>query len=119
LQNNCAKRINNNYTAGGRKTIKEQLHRGSSSERSESRFLQYTVSSTQEPEDLRPVINLKPLNKYLRKQHFKMNSMKTVLNLIQRGDLEISIDLKDAYLHIPMFPNHKNILQICSWQNNV
>jgi ribonuclease HI len=61
--------------------------------------------------DLRPVINLKPLNKYLRKQHFKMDSLKTVLNLVQKGDFAISIDLKDAYMHIPVFPSHRKYLR--------
>jgi hypothetical protein len=53
--------------------------------------------------DLRLVINLKPINKYLRKQHFEMDSMKTALNLIRKGDFAISIDLKDTYMHIPIF----------------
>jgi hypothetical protein len=64
--------------------------------------------------DLRPVINLKPLNKYLRKQHFKMDSMKTVLNLNQKGDFAISKDLKDAYMHIPIFPNQKKYLRFAA-----
>ena len=35
---------------------------------------------------LRPVINLRPLNRYLKKQHFKMDSLSTVLNLVQQVD---------------------------------
>lgn len=63
--------------------------------------------------DLRPVINLKPLNKYLRKQHFKMDSLSTVLNLVKQGDWAISLDLKDAYLHIPIYQTHKKFLRFC------
>ena len=41
--------------------------------------------------DLRPVINLKPLNKCLQKKHFKMDSLNSVLNLVQKGDWVISL----------------------------
>lgn len=63
--------------------------------------------------DMRPVINLKPLNKYLRKQHFKMDSLSTVLNLVKQGDWGISLDLKDAYLHVPIYKTHKKYLRFC------
>ena len=60
---------------------------------------------------LRPVINLKPLNRYLRKQHFKMDCLSKVLNLVQKGDWAISIDLSDAYLHIPLHVAHRKYLR--------
>ena len=63
--------------------------------------------------DLRPVINLRSLNRYLKKQHFKMDSLNSVLNLVQQGDWAISLDLKDAYMHIPIHPGHKKFLRFC------
>ena len=36
--------------------------------------------------DYRAVINLRPLNQYLKTQHFKKDTMKTVLNLVKKGD---------------------------------
>ena len=63
--------------------------------------------------EMRPVINLKPLNKYLRKQHFKMDTLTSVLNLVKQGDWAISLDLKDAYMHIPIFKNHRKYLRFC------
>ena len=33
------------------------------------------------------MINLRPLNQYLKTQRFKMDTMKTVLNLVKKGDL--------------------------------
>ncbi|MCG8045731.1 MAG: hypothetical protein JAY66_08610 [Candidatus Thiodiazotropha taylori] len=63
--------------------------------------------------ELRPVINLRPLNRYLRKQHFKMDSLSRVINLVQKGDWAISLDLKDAYMHIPIFGPHKRFLRFC------
>ena len=53
-------------------------------------------------EVLRPVINLKPLNRYLRKTHFKMDCLSKVLNLVQKGDWAISIDLGDTYFIFPL-----------------
>ena len=62
---------------------------------------------------LRPVINLRPLNRYLKRQHFKMDSLSTVLNLVQQGDWAISLDLIDAYMHIPIFKSHRKFLRFC------
>ena len=61
--------------------------------------------------DLRPVINLKPLNFYLRKQHFKMDTMTKVLGLVKQGDWAITLDLKDAYFHVPIFKKHRKFLR--------
>ena len=63
--------------------------------------------------DLRPFINLRSLNRYLKKQHFKMDSLNSVLNLVQQGDWAISLDLKDAYIHIPIHQGHKKFLRFC------
>ena len=63
--------------------------------------------------ELRPVINLRPLNQYIRKQHFKMDTMSKVINLVKKGDWGISLDLKDAYLHIPIFQKHRKYLRFC------
>ncbi|VDI61342.1 Hypothetical predicted protein [Mytilus galloprovincialis] len=62
--------------------------------------------------DMRPVINLKPLNRYLRKQHFKMDSLSTVLNVVKQGDWAISLDLKDAYMHIPVFSKTQTVSEV-------
>lgn len=61
--------------------------------------------------ELRPVINLKPLNRYLRKQHFKMDTMTKVLNLVEPGDWGLTIDLKDAYFHIKIYKGHRKYLR--------
>ena len=63
--------------------------------------------------EMRPVINLRPLNKYLRKQHFKMDTMSKVLNLVKKGDWAVTLDLKDAYLHVPIFQKHRKYLRFC------
>ena len=56
--------------------------------------------------DMRPVINLKPLNVFVQKIHFKMENINTALHAITPGDYLVSIDLKDAYFSIPIFKSN-------------
>ena len=62
---------------------------------------------------MRPVINLRPLNRYLKKTHFKIDTLNKVINLVKPKDWAISIDLRDAYLHVPLFPKHRQYLRFC------
>ena len=39
--------------------------------------------------------------------------MKTVLNLIKKGDWALSVDLKDAYFQILIHPSHRKYLRFC------
>ena len=41
---------------------------------------------------------------------FKMPTLKTVRQLIQQGDYAFSIDLQDAYLHVPIVKHHHQFL---------
>ena len=50
----------------------------------------------------RPVIDLSPLNKNIVTPRFKMETAKSIRLAITRGDFATSIDLKDAYFHVPM-----------------
>ena len=52
----------------------------------------------------RPVIDLSPLNKFIKTTKFKMETPRSVLAAIREGDWMVSIDLKDAYFHIPIHP---------------
>lgn len=63
--------------------------------------------------DLRPIINLRPLNRYIVKKHFRMDTLTKVLNLVKPNDWAISLDLKDAYLHIPIHRSHRKYLRFC------
>ena len=64
----------------------------------------------------RPVVNLKPLNEHITSRHFKMESVKTAKNVLQRGDWLVKLDLKDAYLTVPMHRGHWKFLRF-RWQN--
>ncbi|XP_046544816.1 uncharacterized protein LOC124255024 [Haliotis rubra] len=64
-------------------------------------------------EEKRMIIDLKVLNKeYLRKPpKFKMESLTNLRTLIQPNSKFISIDLKDAYLHVPIHPRSQKYLR--------
>ena len=49
-----------------------------------------------------PVINLKFLNSSIHHQHFKMEGMHLIKDLLQEHNILIKIDLKDAYFGIPL-----------------
>ena len=50
----------------------------------------------------RIILNLKQFNKCIPYQHFKMDTLKTVLNLIEKDCFLASLDLKGAYYSVPV-----------------
>ena len=52
----------------------------------------------------RLVINLRPLNWIIQPVHFKMESLGMIRDLLREGDWMASIDLKDAYLSVTIWP---------------
>ena len=59
----------------------------------------------------RPVINLKALNQFVYPEHFKMEGIHTLRDLMRPGDWLGKIDLKDAYLVIPTDQTHRDYLR--------
>ena len=59
----------------------------------------------------RPVINLKPLNRYIRRQKFKMEGARVIRDILQKDDWMVSIDLKDAYLSVPVAEKDRQFLR--------
>jgi hypothetical protein len=59
----------------------------------------------------RPVLNLKGLNQYLDVKTFKMQTPQMVINQLHQGDWLASLDLKDAYFHVPVFYKHRPFLR--------
>lgn len=55
-----------------------------------------------EPKQMRPVVNLKPLNRFLPKVYFKMEGVQMIRDLLQKEDWMCRIDLKDVYFAIPV-----------------
>ena len=93
--------------------FKKRCNRDSSTSRNKFRFYSTFFLVPKKNGKMRPVINLRPLNIYLRKTHFKMDTSVKVLNLVKPKDWAISLDLSDAYLHIPIFVKHRKFLRFC------
>ncbi|KAI2645853.1 Transposon Ty3-G Gag-Pol polyprotein [Labeo rohita] len=60
---------------------------------------------------LRPILDLRILNKHLRKYKFKMPTFKTLSHFIREKDWFTSVDLEDAYFHIGIYPSHRKFLR--------
>ena len=52
--------------------------------------------------DLRIILNLKKINLFIFVQHFRMETLKVILPELCSRDWAVSIDLKDACLHVPI-----------------
>ena len=59
----------------------------------------------------RPIVNLKGLNSFVCYEHFKMERLDSVKFLLKKGDWLVKLDLKDAYLLVPILPNHQKFLR--------
>ena len=58
-----------------------------------------------------PVINLKALNRFVQKEHFKMEGIHTVKDLLRQGDWLAKVDLKDAFFSVPIGHQHRKFLR--------
>ena len=59
----------------------------------------------------RPVIDLSTLNLFVDVSHFQMETIQSVLLSVRQGDWMASIDLKEAYLQVPVHPESRRFLR--------
>ena len=60
---------------------------------------------------IRPILNLKLFNQWLVAETFKMETLSSILIASRRGTWIVSIDLKDAYFHVPILRAHWKYLR--------
>ena len=66
----------------------------------------------------RPIINLKGLNAFVAHFHFKMETIRTAIQLIRPQCYMASVDLKDAYFAVPIASEHRKYLRF-TWRGVV
>ena len=59
----------------------------------------------------RPVIDLSILNLFVDVSHFRMETIQSVLLSVRQDDWMSSIDLKEAYLQVPVHPDSRRFLR--------
>ena len=60
----------------------------------------------------RPVIDLSVVNSYLHVPTFKMETAENIRDSLQEGEWVTSLDLTDAYFHIPIRPRFQKYLHL-------
>ena len=60
---------------------------------------------------LRPILDLRRLNTYVKVLPFKMLTSTQVLSSVSEGEWFTLVDLKDAYFHVPIHPLHRRFLR--------
>jgi len=58
-------------------------------------------------------LDLSALNAYIQCPSFKMETAGSILRALNRGQWLTSLDLKDAYFHIPIHPSFRHYLRFC------
>lgn len=96
-----------------REEIKSMLNKQAISEVSNPRdsFVSQMFLVPKKGGGQRPVINLKHLNSFVKTEHFKMENIQMLKDLLRAGDWMAKIDLKDAYFMVPIADEHKKLLR--------
>ena len=64
----------------------------------------------------RPIIDLSTRNLCVLKSPFKMETLQSVLLSVRSGNWMLSLDLKDAYLQVPIYPDSRKYLRFVAFE---
>jgi len=69
-----------------------------------------TFFTIQEETKRRPILNCQKLNTFVQCQHFKMEGIPALRELIEKGDFIAKLDLKDAYTVVPLHEDSRKFM---------
>lgn len=69
-----------------------------------------TFFTIQEETKQRPILNCTKLNQFLQVQHFKMEGVPALRDILEKDDFLCKIDLKDAYVVVTIHPESQKYL---------
>ena len=101
-------------------TIGEMLEKGiiEHTYHSEGEWISNIFPKPKPDGSVRVILDLSDFNELVEYQHFKMSSLGTALDLIQRDSFMSSIDLKDAYYSVLIFENDRKYLKF-EWEGSL
>ena len=85
---------------------------------SEKGFVSQLFAVPKKDGGIRPVVNLKVLNSYVKQVSFKMEGIHLMKDLLCPGDWITKVDLKDAYFAIPLNCQDRKLLRF-QWQGKL
>ncbi|KAG1205851.1 hypothetical protein G6F69_009228 [Rhizopus microsporus] len=82
------------------------IHRRPTSSRQCSRF----ILELSEPNKIRPILDCRKINQFVQCNHFKMEGVPALRDIVEPNDFLTKIDLKDAYIVVPIHPDSRKFL---------
>lgn len=74
-------------------------------------YFRYFLVLKKDKQEFRAILDLKVANKWIRKEKFRMPALHQIYPQLHQGDWLCSIDLHDAYFHIPITRKHSIFLR--------
>ncbi|KAL0185776.1 hypothetical protein M9458_017446, partial [Cirrhinus mrigala] len=73
-------------------------------------YRRYFIVPKKKDGGLRPILDLRRFNRSVMWLKFKMLTVKQVVSQIRSEDWFVTTDLKDAYFHVSILPQHRKFL---------
>ena len=88
--------------------LEKKAIRPVSSER--NRVFSHLFATPKKDGGFRPIVNLRQVNAAIPYNHFQMEGLKNVQDLIERGDHMVKLDLSDAFFSIPLHKESRRLV---------
>ena len=99
--------------------LEEMLHKQIIREMNLQNFSLQSLYLVKKPNGgTRSILNLKELNELVKYEHFKMDGIKTIINMVTGNCFTATIDLKDAYYSVAISRQFQKLL-IFKWKDKL